>query len=564
MRPSVRLLPRRTISSLALLLTVVGLVPIHAAEPGGRFTILQLNDVYRIEGLENGTRGGLARVRTIRRDLERQGTPVLILHAGDLLFPSIIGKYLNAAPMIRALNLLDGDPLLDDSHLIATFGNHEFEKSREILADRIKQSRFRWVSSNLQFRADHGFLPISDAFLNVQDTTIVKIGGVPVGIFGLTLDVQKADYIRYTYQQSDVRRKLIADRIASLKAQGAKVLIALTHQEMPEDIWLAREFPEVHLVVGGHEHFAQEKKIGSTWITKADSDARTVVLIDVEVDKDGRVSTSPVRKTLDETVAKDETMEREVQASMAELKEAYRKKEKGLELDTVYGATEYLLEGEEVAVRGRETALGSVLADIIRESMGADIGAINGGGIRINDNIPAGSDITGYHLAGVFYYDDPLVKFSIDPDTLLRALRNSVSKVHLGDGRFLQVSGLKFRYHRKGTDDDPTYEVRPEEVFVESPRGSGQYKNLIQNPGPFTIAVGKFLFERGSEDGFDFTPAGKPAGTRPERLDDPAVRVSIRKATETKLQALKAQGRRVTVRVDPDPGKKRIIEIQDQ
>src|SRR6185436_10796536 len=57
-----------------------------------RFTILQINDVYRIEGLDNRTVGGLARVRTIRRTLEAQGSPVLLLHAGDFLYPSVLSR----------------------------------------------------------------------------------------------------------------------------------------------------------------------------------------------------------------------------------------------------------------------------------------------------------------------------------------------------------------------------------------------------------------------------------------------------------------------------------------
>ncbi len=531
-----------------------------AAEGEGRFTILQLNDVYRVEGLENGTRGGLARIRTVRRDLEKNGTPVLVLHAGDLLFPSIMGKYLNAEPMIRCLSLLDGKPDADDPHMIATFGNHEFEKSRGILYDRIKQSGFRWVTSNIDYRpaADAPLQPMSKAFYNVFENIVVNVGGVPVGIFALTLDVQKAEYIAYRYNPPDARKKLIADSIASLKRRGARVIVALTHQDMTEDKWLAREFPEVHLVVGGHEHFAQKDQVGKTWITKADSDAQTVMLIDVTVALNGDVKATPVRKTLDAGVAKDEQVEREVTASMEQLKAAYHKRE-GIDLGLVYGSTEHALEGEETAVRARETALGSVLADIIRETMDADIGLINGGGIRINDNIPAGSDITGYHMAGVFYYDDPLVKFQVSPDTLLEALRNSVSRVHLGDGRFLQVSGLRFKYHRRGPDDQPTYEVRPDEVWILTDRQNDKYTPLTEIKHALTIASGKFLYERGSEDGYRFAPEGK----LPPRLDDPAVKVSIRKATEAKLLGLKAVGKRVTVRVEPDESKRRILEIQD-
>jgi 5'-nucleotidase len=119
---------------------------------GDGFTILQINDTYKIEGLRAGREGGLGRVRALRRELEAEGRPVLVLHAGDFLFPSVMSKYLAGAPMVDALNLLDGSPEFDD-RLIVAFGNHEFDRSDpQVLFDRITQSRFRWLTSNVRVR----------------------------------------------------------------------------------------------------------------------------------------------------------------------------------------------------------------------------------------------------------------------------------------------------------------------------------------------------------------------------------------------------------------------------
>jgi 2',3'-cyclic-nucleotide 2'-phosphodiesterase (5'-nucleotidase family) len=37
------------------------------------------------------------------------------------------------------------------------------------------------------------------------------------------------------------------------------MLVALTHQSMEEDVQLARKFPQLNLILGGHDHtpFAQ-------------------------------------------------------------------------------------------------------------------------------------------------------------------------------------------------------------------------------------------------------------------------------------------------------------------
>ena len=38
------------------------------------------------------------------------------------------------------------------------------------------------------------------------------------------------------------------------QADGAELLIALTHMRVPNDRKLAAEVPEFHLVMGGHDH----------------------------------------------------------------------------------------------------------------------------------------------------------------------------------------------------------------------------------------------------------------------------------------------------------------------
>ena len=131
-----------------------GLLVAAAAVAGGGeaatgFTILQVNDTYKIEGLRAGELGGFARLRTLRREVEAEGREVLVLHAGDLLFPSVMSKYLAGAPMVAALNLLDGADGFDD-RLLVGFGNHEFDaKDPRVLFARLGESRFGWLSADV-------------------------------------------------------------------------------------------------------------------------------------------------------------------------------------------------------------------------------------------------------------------------------------------------------------------------------------------------------------------------------------------------------------------------------
>src|SRR5262245_24700514 len=92
----------KIVSVAILLLTVLGAGMLHASEQvAPRFAILAINDVYRIGGLDNGTRGGLARVRAARAALEeRHNGAVLMLHAGDIIFPSLLSRLYEGEQMI--------------------------------------------------------------------------------------------------------------------------------------------------------------------------------------------------------------------------------------------------------------------------------------------------------------------------------------------------------------------------------------------------------------------------------------------------------------------------------
>lgn len=64
-----------------------------SVSPSESITLLAVNDIYRVEGVDNGGRGGLARLRTLRAELETQNPGhVVLLHAGDLIFPSLLSR----------------------------------------------------------------------------------------------------------------------------------------------------------------------------------------------------------------------------------------------------------------------------------------------------------------------------------------------------------------------------------------------------------------------------------------------------------------------------------------
>lgn len=521
------------------------------AAPATGFTILQINDTYKIEGLRAGAEGGLARVRTLRKQLEAEGRPVLVLHAGDFLFPSVMSKYLKGAPMVDALNLLDGGEGFDGRFFV-TPGNHEFDHPElSLLADRIAQSQFDWITSNVAISgpdgaAASGMRPLAERFPNVKDHVVLELGGVRVGIFGLTLSDQSRPWVEYGYDLP-ARRATIARVLGDLEREGAEFVIGLTHQEVGDDEWLAREFPgRIDWIVGGHEHVALARTVGGTTITKADADAKSAYRIDVRSAAEGGAAPRPFigRGTLVELgaqVAVDPDMIRAVASSLVTLAQEVETKT-GRRLLDVVATTEHLLEGTEPAIRGRETALGDLLCDLLRERLATDIAFVNGGAIRVNDDVAPGGNVRVYELEGIFYYDDKPVVFELTGRELLELLRKSVSQATLGHGRFLQVAGLRFRY---SVAADGATGVQAAEVSVRS-AGESSFTPLDLDRR-YRAATLTYTWRNGYRDGYPLFSAGAGDGaTSPALVAEP--QISWRQLTEEALRAL--PGQRITTDVD--------------
>lgn len=517
--------------------------PSSGAGTATGFTILQINDTYKIEGLRAGTQGGMARVRTLRKELESAGRPVLVLHSGDFLFPSVMSKYLKGVPMVEALDLLDGSDGFDE-RLFVTPGNHEFDNpDPQVLFDRVAQSRFTWISSNLKVRAqgETAFKPWGESFPNAKDHVVLDLGGIRVGIFALTLDDQRRPWVEYGYDREE-RRLTIARVLAALEREGAEFVVGITHQEIAEDEWLAREFGDrIDWIVGGHEHVAQLVRVGATTITKADADAKSAYRVDVRpaAGGGGRPTTTANLVELDRSIAVDPDMIRQVATALVRLATAVEEKT-GRKLLDVVATTEHLLEGTEPAIRGRETALGDLLCDILRARLNSDLAFVNGGAIRVNDDVPAGGNLRVYELEGIFYYDDKPVVFELTGRELLGLLAKSVTQASLGHGRFLQVAGVRFRYQVAA---DGKTRVEAADVAVR-PAGEMQFAPLDLDRR-YRAATLDYTWRNGYRDGYPLFSLGD-GGTSPTLLAEPAI--SWRQLTEEALAAL--PGQRITTDLD--------------
>ena len=97
-------------------------------------------------------------------------------------------------------------------------------------------------------------------------------------------------------------------------------------------------------------------------------------------------------------------------------------------------------------VRTEETAIGNFIADLIRKEHHADIGLVNSGIIRADKVYEQGEQPIGTWW-DLFPFTTPVVKMEITGAILLSVLQNSVSAYPAFNGKFLQVSGIKFSFN---------------------------------------------------------------------------------------------------------------------
>ena len=137
------------------------------AEPA-TVTLLHTNDVYEIAPIEG--RGGLAELATLLQAGARKAEHSITTFGGDLISPSVLSGMTQGAQMIELYNLLGTD--------IAVLGNHEFDFGPDVAAQRIEESDFPWLGTNVLGRD-------GKPALGAVDLHVVDVDGYKIGFFGL-------------------------------------------------------------------------------------------------------------------------------------------------------------------------------------------------------------------------------------------------------------------------------------------------------------------------------------------------------------------------------------------
>jgi len=392
-------------------------------------SIIQINDVYEIDALSGGEVGGLSRVATIVKQEKQRNPNTILVLAGDFLSPSLLGtlnyqgKKIAGAQMIDILNRVEVD--------LVVLGNHEFDLKQPELQDRIDESQFDWLATNVY--ENQGLFrkkPFEKLGVPLPKTKIFSFdNGYKLALIGATIDVNDEDYVVYTDFLKEAKESY--QRVSS----QSDMVLGLTHLSLEQDKEFARELDQVPLIMGGHEHYNMDISIGNSRITKADANAKSLYIHRIDIES-GRIKSELVQ--LDKSVKKDRKIQKRVNDWIAIQNAQLERVISDPEEEIFY--TESPLYGTEQAIRSSQTNLGTLIClSMMQEYEGqVDAAFVNSGSIRIDDDLSG--EITGVDIFRILPYGGSLVKIKMKGDLLVKTLNFTAKKT--GSGAYLQYEGL--------------------------------------------------------------------------------------------------------------------------
>lgn len=469
--------------------------PDRASGPTIKVTLLQLNDVYEIEPVSGGQQGGLARVATLRKQLLAENPNTYTLIAGDFVSPSALGtakfegERLSGRHMVEVLDTMGLD--------YATFGNHEFDLDEAQFYHRLRQSRFKWFSSNVTDLQGQPFVGVAPHVI----ITVPQRGSLRplrIGLIGLCIDSNT--------QQHYAK---IAPHIEAAKAKvielhdSVDVLIAVTHLAVEQDKALVEAVPEIDAVLGGHEHENMQLYRGGdatgdtgrdaapTPILKADSNARSVYVHYLSYNTQTRDLDLQSRLVaITDTFAEDPATKLVVDKWVEQAFKAFRSAGFKPREEIVTLSEGESLDGRESSVRTGETNLTRIIAEAMRqEAQGTQLALFNSGSIRIDDIIRPGP-LTQYDVIRILPYEGFVYEVEVSGELLKRVLDIGKGDKMKGKGGYLQTINVK----RVGTTwyvgDDPLsdnqkYRVAINDFLAEGKQTGLKFLNVASNNPDF-------------------------------------------------------------------------------
>lgn len=456
---------RAFLKALAPLAFAASVLPCMALAETVEITFLTVNDIDQMS--ERDGRGGYARLAGVVEAERAKGGNVVFVHAGDAISPSLMAGFDQGAHIVQLLNMIQPDVFVP--------GNHEFDFGRDTFLKRMGEARFVRLAANLRDAA-------GNRLAGFEDAKMLDIGGAKVGVVGVTAsdtDVKSSPGdLKVT---SSV--EAATEQAQALREAGADIVVAVAHANRTEDreMFDSRAFD---LIVSGDDHDLMVFYDGRTAMVESKEQGQFVTAVDLKLDiteaeGNRRVTWWPGFRLIDTATVEPDP---EVAAAVAGFEAELSK-----ELDVTIGKAAAELDSRRATVRTGEAAIGNLIADAMREAVDADVGLMNGGGIRADKVYAPGTEITRRDVLSELPFGNRTVKLEVTGDMIRAALENGFSDIENAGGRFPQISGMEVT------------------VDLKAPKGS-RVKSVTVGGAPldpaktYTLATNDFMANGG--DGY--------------------------------------------------------------
>jgi len=368
--------------------------------------------------------GGVARRRVaIQRERADTQYQWLLLDAGDVFQGTPISNLLTGFLDLECMNQMGYDAMC--------LGNHEFDFGYELLRSRMSDINFKVLCANVVDK-ERG-QPVAEPY------TILRRGPYRIGVIGVTTETlpnethpKVKDYV-YT-----VPSPVVKGLASYLRGVGCDLVIALTHQGYQRDLSLAKDVPELDVIVGGHTHTKLDEptRVGDVLVTQTNGWGRYLGVLKMTFEREGpgqRFKLAGYDNKY-QPMTPDLPEDDGLKAFVAEYDQRLKQ-----EMSKVVCIAKHDFPVDQV--RLRENALADMVADAMRLQTGADIGFFNGGNFRAP---LAAGEVTAGDLYAVLPFDNFLVKLTLTGAKIREFLSYGASQY--GDGGFPQLSGMRVRY----------------------------------------------------------------------------------------------------------------------
>mgnify|MGYP002654659490 FL=1 len=440
--------------------------------------VLQLSDLHG--AIEVGTSfGAPLLVSNFDADRKANAATVAFTSGDNIGAAPPISTEFEELPTIETLNAMKLDA--------GAFGNHEHDRNLAHLQKVIGASDFQWVVSN--YNAD-SLSVLKSGSKQTKSYTIIERGGIKIGVVGAntpeTIEQVFPGNLDYT-DASGAKKTItinpgvtgINTAIVDAKAAGADIVIALIHQGWQENAdgvakgvlnTMAAQIKGAAAIYGGHSHQTFASVIpGSPRVapvvlgqTRNAGVEYTRTQICMKYGKVVGQSIEHVLKaaapTINTGVVSTVTTQDVAAAALVKKYKDQLTSKLDVKIGQVSGV--FPRGGTPAVERSGETPMGNYIADLMRAKYKTDFAIQNGGGIRdtfpAKTYIPANTalvrtgtgplDVTLGDALTVYPFGNQIATTVVTGENLWKALENGVGGNFPGDGRFPQVSGLKYSF----------------------------------------------------------------------------------------------------------------------